>query len=310
MVIERPFFSIIIPTFNRAHFLHVAIESVLNQTFNDFELIIVDDGSTDNTKDLVKTYSKKDLRIIYIYQKNSERSAARNNGIRNAKGQYICFLDSDDYYLPTRLGGIHEFIINQTIKKGLFYTSNLFKTNDDIVERKELLNNFNSIFDFIALAVIGNPQVCISSDIFSKHLFNEKINIGEDMELWLRIAEDFPIVFIPDQATVIAVNHDDRSVNLSKFNSAEKQLKSFQICFESGHPGKNINPKIKKALIGNCYFNICKYYIYSHYRFKAISAIFISVLKDLKSPQLIFRLNILKKLILFTSLEKLKTFVN
>ena len=94
----NPYFSIIIPAFNRAHLISKAIDSVIAQTFEDWELIIVDDGSTDNTKDLICNYQEKDSRINYIFQKNAERSAARNNGIANAKGEYICFLDSDDYW--------------------------------------------------------------------------------------------------------------------------------------------------------------------------------------------------------------------
>jgi glycosyltransferase involved in cell wall biosynthesis len=92
---KSPFFSIILPTYNRASFISKAIESVIDQLYNKWELIILDDGSTDNTKEIVLSFN--DDRIRYIYQENKERSAARNNGIRNAKGEYICFLDSDDY---------------------------------------------------------------------------------------------------------------------------------------------------------------------------------------------------------------------
>ena len=96
-------FSIIIPTYNREKFLPKAIESVINQSHNNWELIIVDDGSTDNTKSLIEDYQKKENRIKYIFQENSERSVARNNGIKNAKGDWICFLDSDDLYHETHL---------------------------------------------------------------------------------------------------------------------------------------------------------------------------------------------------------------
>ena len=96
-------FSIILPTYNRAYLLPYAIESVIEQSYKNWELIIVDDGSTDNTRDLVKKYKKKDKRITYIYQDNSERSAARNNGILRASGEWVCFLDSDDKYLSNHL---------------------------------------------------------------------------------------------------------------------------------------------------------------------------------------------------------------
>ena len=98
---EAPFFSIIVPTYNRAQNIKGAIESVLLQTYTSWELIIIDDGSTDHTKEVISKFT--DTRINYIYQKNQERSCARNNGIKVAKGQYICFLDSDDFYLANHL---------------------------------------------------------------------------------------------------------------------------------------------------------------------------------------------------------------
>ena len=96
-----PFISIIIPTFNRAIIIESTIKSVLNQNFKDWELIIVDDGSTDNTKQVIGTF--EDPRIKYIYQENAERGAARNNGVKQSKGDYVFFLDSDDIIYPNHL---------------------------------------------------------------------------------------------------------------------------------------------------------------------------------------------------------------
>lgn len=95
-----PQVSIIIPTYNRAHFIKQAVESALIQTYQDFELIVVDDGSTDDTKQVLADYAG---RLQYIYQPNQGRSAARNRGIELAQGEYIAFLDSDDLWLPNKL---------------------------------------------------------------------------------------------------------------------------------------------------------------------------------------------------------------
>lgn len=95
--------SVIIPTYNREKVLARSIKSVLNQTYRDFELIIIDDGSTDNTETLVKQYQEKDKRILYYKQGNQGASAARNSGIELAKGEYIAFQDSDDEWLPNKL---------------------------------------------------------------------------------------------------------------------------------------------------------------------------------------------------------------
>ena len=112
---KKPFFSIIIPTYNRAKTILSTIQSVLNQSFHNWELLIIDDGSTDNTKSLIKSFIDK--RIIYIYQENSERSEARNNGIVNAKGDYICFIDSDDLFHKNHLLFIFKSIQTHKNKK-------------------------------------------------------------------------------------------------------------------------------------------------------------------------------------------------
>jgi glycosyltransferase involved in cell wall biosynthesis len=96
----KPFFSIIIPSYNRAALIIETLNSVCSQTFQNWECIVVDDGSTDTTRDVIEALSIQDDRIRYIYQDNAERSNARNNGIRNAKGEWICFLDSDDAFDP------------------------------------------------------------------------------------------------------------------------------------------------------------------------------------------------------------------
>ncbi len=93
--------SVIIPTYNRAHLIGQALESVLNQTYPNTEVIVVDDGSTDNTKEVIARYDSS--RVRYIYQANAGPSAARNNGVRHSEAEFISFLDSDDTYLPTKL---------------------------------------------------------------------------------------------------------------------------------------------------------------------------------------------------------------
>ena len=110
---NKEFFSVIIPTYNRQHLLSRSIESVLAQEFINFELIIVDNGSTDNTKNVVIQYKNKDNRVKYFKQKNSGSPAgSRNKGIRKAKGKWIAFLDSDDYWYQTKLQEVYNKIIN------------------------------------------------------------------------------------------------------------------------------------------------------------------------------------------------------
>ena len=97
-----PRVSVVIPTYNRSDYILEAVESILTQTYRDFEIIIVDDGSTDDTRDVLAGQIEAGT-IRYIYQENRSKSAARNHGIRLAKGEYIAFLDSDDLFTPTKL---------------------------------------------------------------------------------------------------------------------------------------------------------------------------------------------------------------
>ena len=138
---KGPYFSIILPTYNRSELLKKAIGSIMTQTYNDWELIIVDDGSTDDTKAIVETFTQNDPRIKYLYQINSERSAARNNGINNAKGEYVCFLDSADYFSANRLKKMF-LSISSTPKTALYYTGISFEKNETITKRIEIKNTY------------------------------------------------------------------------------------------------------------------------------------------------------------------------
>lgn len=189
-----PFFSIILPTYNRAHFLPTAIESVLNQTFGDWELIIVDDGSIDNTKEVVCNYV--DNRIHNIYQENAERSVARNNGVEYAKGEWICFLDSDDEYLENHLSTLKTEIENRSNQLGLYVTGHLIESNGFIKKHPLLNTTMNTVKEIWSKFILIN-SVCVHYSILEKNKFNTNYRIWEDTHLWLRIAVQYPTTQIP-----------------------------------------------------------------------------------------------------------------
>lgn len=298
-----PFFSIIIPTFNRADLLPKAIESVLAQTFTSWELIVVDDGSTDNTADVIKAY--KDDRIRYIYQTNAERSAARNNGINHARADYICFLDSDDYYLPDRLKQLHALVKHHPTQVAMFYTDYVMEKNGEIFPSGATYLTSSNLFQNIFLNVIHSQQTCISNKILQEFKYDPGFRIGEDMELWLRIARKYPVVYFENQATVVVVNHEDRSVNIKKYNPGEEQLKLFKLLFSNAHSGKYIPADLKPVLISRSYQDIAKYHIHQGNRLKAILAIAKAINLNKRSAFLKFRINIFLHLVLFSSREKI-----
>jgi len=126
--------------------IRLAIESVLSQTYNDWELIIVDDGSTDSTKTVVNKYKKLENKIKYIYQNNKERSAARNKGIEQANGDWICFLDSDDMYYKNHIDEFKSLIEKNNNKKGLYFSGVSYGEYSEDLEEYNMSynNNWNS----------------------------------------------------------------------------------------------------------------------------------------------------------------------
>jgi len=158
-------FSIIIPTYNRANFIAKAINSVLNQSYENWELIIVDDGSSDNTKDVIEEFMSIDSRIKYLYQVNSERSKARNNGIKNSTGDFICFMDSDNLFEKNRLLELQKELKKKS-RPAVFYTSiDYVKDGKSILVKKGV--HFQNPINKNALIkqIIATPQLCISKII-------------------------------------------------------------------------------------------------------------------------------------------------
>lgn len=290
-----PFFSIILPTYNRAHFLPKAIESVLAQTFDDWELVIVDDGSTDNTKEVVVSY--KDPRIIYIYQENQERSAARNNGIIHAKGEYICFLDSDDYYLPEKLSKFKnsiDLLIEE--KCFVFYDGLIFEVG--ITRQKAnipIKNNEETPHEFLLVNPLFSQQICAPKNIFQNQKYDPSLRIGEDVELWLRMVEHAEFEKVDSYETVI-VEHEDRSVNLKKYDSAKEQLKQLDLIFQQ-YDDKQISRKVRSQLLSNCYFNSAKHFMMNNNIRLAIKKVLQSMFCDPRNIQFKHRIFTLYKLL-------------
>ncbi|MCS5712447.1 glycosyltransferase [Candidatus Berkiella aquae] len=189
--IPKPRVSIIIATYNRKTFLQQAIASVFKQTYQDFELIIVDDGSTDDTASMVAEFN--DPRLHYIYQGNHGRSYARNIALNLVKGEYIAFLDSDDLYLPHKLQ-LQVAYLDKHLKTGMIYTS-----AQCIDEHNHLLSHIyqattsGHIYKKIAFFVpvtITLPTVMLRKEILLKvNGFDEKMVRFEDTDFWRRISK-------------------------------------------------------------------------------------------------------------------------
>lgn len=222
-------FSIIIPTYNRANFINKTIQSALNQTYLNFEVIIVDDGSTDNTEEVV--LSIKDDRIKYFKKENAERGAARNFGARNAMGDYITFLDSDDIMYDHALINAKK-CIEKHPENMFFHQTYLINTDNKKIKQKYNPNNPHFL-------ITGNPLSCIGvyikREAFLLHNFNEdrKLSGSEDWELWLRLYANYGLISCNSLFGEL-INHGGRSVqNYPEEDLVYRKNKAIEYAFKN-----------------------------------------------------------------------------
>jgi glycosyltransferase involved in cell wall biosynthesis len=209
---HEPFFSIIVPSYNRSERLLKALDSILAQHHSNFEIIIVDDGSTDDTRDVVNKLIIKDHRIKYFFKENQERSIARNYGIRIASGMYVCFLDSDDILYFNHFSVAYDLLrCNSFPEVGhLGYQV--------INEKGEILIKKNS-FDHSVKKTLIYENILSVNAIFIRRDIAQEINfidseyaiLSEDWYLWLRLAARFSFHF-DNTITSAVVSHSERSL--------------------------------------------------------------------------------------------------
>lgn len=195
-------FSVIIPLYNKAPYIAKAIESVLGQTFRDFEVIVIDDGSTDQSLEVAKTFENKSITIIS--QPNSGVSTARNNGVKLAKHPYICFLDADDWWHPTFLEEMKRLITD--FPDAGIYGSGYYivKNGKERIAPIGVPQGFErGIIDYceVYAKTLCMPLTSISV-VIPKHIFDEEkgfksqLKLGEDFDLWIRIALKHQVILI------------------------------------------------------------------------------------------------------------------
>jgi len=226
----KPQVSVIIPTYNRGRVIKEAIDSVLAQDYTEFELIVVDDGSTDHTSDVLDSYRNV---IKVLSQKNRGVSAARNRGIAEASGKFIAFLDSDDLWLPHKLSTQVEFF-NKTPDALICQTEEVWIRNGLRVNpKKRHKKPSGMIFKLsLELCLVSPSAVMIKRSLFDRvGEFDETLPACEDYDLWLRISSRFPIYLIDTLLIIKRGGHDDQlssRAGLDKFRikAIEKIIKS------------------------------------------------------------------------------------
>jgi teichuronic acid biosynthesis glycosyltransferase TuaG len=191
--------SIIMPAYNVEKYIGDSITSVINQTYSNWELIVIDDGSTDDTAAIVKSFIEKDDRIKYLYQENARQAKARNNGISHAKGSILAFLDSDDLWLPQKLEKSLAFF---DLEQYDLLLTNSYLTNNELIDvvhpNYQVMDVKDCVFTgeealkkFIEINRVPILTVLVKKEIVLKaNCFDENCVPAEDFDLWIRLLKN------------------------------------------------------------------------------------------------------------------------
>ena len=261
MTLLNPFFSIVIPAYNRAYILPETIGSIQEQSFENWEVIVVDDGSKDNTRELVESLSIVDKRIRYVYQSNAERSVARNNGADHALGNYLMFLDSDDKYAAGHLEKLFAFITEKQEPVALFFSNLSYLTEKGIDVPDIPMMEKGKEFEYLLLQPITPSRVCIHKDIFKEFRFDPEIVIVEDLVLWVSIATKYPAFQLCESSLLYRI-HEGNSIDLSRNSYSERYIGLLRLFnhIEYRTVSNKISKRIKTHLLAECSFNMARHF--------------------------------------------------
>ncbi|SMC72791.1 glycosyltransferase family 2 protein [Pedobacter nyackensis] len=238
---QKALVSVIIPSYNYEQYLPYTLDCLINQSYQHIEVIVVDDGSKDNTRELMQHYLKMDSRILYFYQENKGLSSARNFGIHHSKGEYVQFLDADDLVSEHKLELQVEHLNNHpdlyiSYTDGCYFAdkkpSELFKTL--LLTEEEWMPKLNGLhYEAIEVLVKRNimpvNSALVKSTVFEKAgLFNENLRSLEDWDFWLRCAfANLKIQYLDDERAfaLVRVHKNSMSQDRSKMYSYELELR-------------------------------------------------------------------------------------
>lgn len=248
-----PTVSVIIPTYNRSQYIIETLESVFEQSYSDYEIVVINDGSTDDTEQILTTHISSGS-IRYFYQDNQGESAARNHGIRVAQGKYIAFLDSDDLILPTKLEKQVDFLENHP-EIG-FVHSNFVRFNDrgDELGLRETSHLTGWVYPEYLLnwSVLLPPStVMVRADVLSEvGGFLVGMRWGPDLDMWRRITKNYPIGAIPEALTKMRAHSGNVSAN--KVDAVASFERYLQRAFDDDH---QLNNRFRRRVLAKMYSN-------------------------------------------------------
>jgi glycosyltransferase involved in cell wall biosynthesis len=268
---ELPVVSVITPTYNRATFIIQAVESVLAQSFQNWEMIIVDDGSTDPTRDQLEPYLK-DPRIHYLYQNNQGQSRARNTALECARGRFIGFLDSDDVWYPRKLE--RQIAILETDQSVAIVHSD--ESQIDEHGRDIEVSNMRRYSGWITPQLLADNSVSITTALVRRECFDEMggmdstLPVADDYELWLRLSARYRFCYLPERLAAYRVMPNQISSDKKlRFETNEKIIERFLERF-----GSVLTPSQRRWGLSRFYCRKSRYFSRSKDRKTAFSACF------------------------------------
>jgi len=238
---RNPYFSIVIPVFNREQVIEETILSVIDQTFKDFEIVIIDDGSTDKTRDVIKTKFESYDFLEYHYQENRERGAARNAGIKKSQGEYVVFLDSDDLMLNDHLETLYGYLADNPGTKFIATKFNFIDDNKHIYINPDLVKLKQGYYDE-NLFLEGNPLACN----FAIKKLNPGLVLFEEspdyaiMEDWIFLVQNLQRdkLFMVDKVTMSMRDHSNRSMRANHQLVIQRRLNALNYLLNNRYFGE------------------------------------------------------------------------
>lgn len=226
--------TVIIPCYNQAHFLSEAVESIMAQTYENWEILIINDGSTDSTESVALEYCEKDSRINYIVKENGGLSSARNKGLDQATGDYIQFLDADDLLSPGKFEDSMKFaaVADIVMSNFQFFTTEPGEPANPTFQLSGNIFNFSSILSGWDTDFIFPPHSGIfKSSLFANVRFNETLKAREDWLMWLQIFLLKPETIFLDKPYAL-YRMTDNSMSKNKWLMDENQVSVFQLLYK------------------------------------------------------------------------------
>lgn len=228
-----PNISIIVPAYNYANYLPETLDSVINQSEQDWECLVVDDGSTDNTKEVAMQYANKDPRIKYLYKNNGGLSSARNHGLKLATGKYVCFLDADDLLESDYLKTSSEYLDNLNKEAVVFEKfikffdsgENDYPWYKDYNYTIGIQNNFLKKIVDKNMFPCNAPMLNLSIIKNNNFLFDESLTSYEDWDFWLIVSEKYPFYFVEKDNTAARIRFHSNSMSTNFFRMDYNQLR-------------------------------------------------------------------------------------